>query len=79
MNRSDVERLRMFMYICSATTFQWLVIPFAMTHPAVTPISQTASAANSWIGEVKADVSIGLYLDQMVSVVLGVIPFQVSL
>ena len=50
-----------------------------MTHPAVTPISQTATGPNSWIGEVKADESIGLYFDQVISVILGAIPWQVSL
>ncbi len=63
----------------SAAAFQWLVIPFALTHPAVTLITETASGPDSWIGEIKADKSLGLYFDQLVSVILGGMPWQVSL
>ena len=55
------------------------MIPFALTHPAVTPITETASSPESWIGEIKADESLGLYIDLLISVVLGGIPWQVSM
>ncbi len=54
------------------------MVPFALTHPAVTPISETASGPGSWIGEVKADESLGLYLDVFISTILGAIPWQVG-
>ena len=59
------------------SSLQWLVIPFAMTHPAVTPISETARGPESWIGEIKLDESLGLYIDLIVLFILGGMPFQV--
>ncbi len=57
--------------------FQWLVTPFALTHPAVTPITVTASRPGSWIGEIKVDASLGLLLDMFISTILSGIPWQV--
>ncbi len=57
---------------------QWLVVPFAMTHSAVTPITETASGPDSWIGELHLDESLGLYIDLILAFVLGGMPFQVG-
>jgi high affinity choline transporter 7 len=54
--------------------FQWLTIPFAMTNPHVTDISVNASSL--WIKSVDPQYS-GVYIDGMLLLVFGGIPWQV--
>ena len=50
-----------------------MCIPFAATHKAVTNVAETKS---EWIGEVKS-IDIGYYIDLMLVLIFGGIPWQV--
>ena len=61
--------------------FQWLAIPFALTHKAVTSISKTAYSDDvGWVGtnNLKADEWLGNWLDSALLLVFGGIPWQVK-
>ena len=53
---------------------QWLSVPFAMTHPAVGSISETAP---QWIGTIATE-DIAVWIDGGLLLVFGGIPWQVS-
>ena len=57
------------------SSFQWLCIPFAWTHPAV---GQVVDDDKDWIGSVPAS-DMGLYFDYCLLLVFGGIPWQVRL
>ncbi len=57
--------------------FQWIAIPFALRHPAVTPLGETLYAPDSWLGQIHPDHSIALYIDLILSVTFGTVPWQV--
>ena len=52
---------------------QWLCIPFSLFNPAVKSMS---SEHNDWFGELKV-YQLGQYLDYMLLLVLGGVPWQV--
>ncbi len=58
--------------------FQWIAIPFALLHPAVTSLGESLYSPESWLGEIHPDHSIGLYIDLILSVTFGTVPWQVS-
>ncbi|XP_074648202.1 high-affinity choline transporter 1-like [Tubulanus polymorphus] len=51
----------------------WLSVPFAMTHEAVTPISETLP---QWIGHLDSKLT-GIYMDYGLLLIFGGIPWQV--
>lgn len=51
--------------------FQWLCIPFALTHQAVSPITDTAWGHDGWIGSLSSDVSLCSYVDSALMLLLG--------
>ncbi|XP_022780106.1 high-affinity choline transporter 1-like [Stylophora pistillata] len=51
----------------------WLSIPFAMTHKAVTSITEDSS---KWVGEIPTD-QIGVWLDYAMLLICGGLPWQV--
>lgn len=57
---------------------QWLAIPFVLLHPAVTSLSETARANDSWLGEAPQGPAIGLYIDSYLLLIFGGIPWQVN-
>ncbi len=63
------------LFLCSS--FQWLVIPFALHHPSVTSLTETTSGPDSWIGELRGDWSLSFYLDLFFTGIIGGLPFQV--
>ncbi|CAH1794641.1 unnamed protein product [Owenia fusiformis] len=57
----------------------WLSIPFAMTHAAVTPITETALPGNGtagWVGTI-AVADLGVWIDYALLLIFGGIPWQV--
>lgn len=57
---------------------QVLAVPFALTHDAVTAITETANTENGgWKGYLEG-VSWGLYIDFALLLIFGGIPWQVS-
>lgn len=56
----------------------WLAIPFALMHPAVTNIAETAhQEEGSWLGSLNPDAWIGNYIDTGLLLIFGGIPWQV--
>ena len=58
--------------------FQWIGVGFAMAHPAVSNISQTAFGADGWIGVLPLDPYVGNWIDLALLIILGGVPWQVS-
>lgn len=55
----------------------WLCVPFALLHPAVTPLPVTAAANTTWLGSLKPDPWIGNWIDSALLLIGGGIPWQV--
>uniref|UniRef100_H2YD70 Uncharacterized protein n=1 Tax=Ciona savignyi TaxID=51511 RepID=H2YD70_CIOSA len=55
---------------------QWLSIPFAFTHPAVSDIATTAYLSPNWLGTWDIN-STGLWIDSALLLLFGGIPWQV--
>ena len=67
--------------------FQWLAVPFAWLHEAVTPIGQTAReitnstghvVMDGWLGTFPTDHWAGNWVDGGLLLIFGGIPWQVD-
>ena len=59
--------------------FQWLGVGFALTNPVVRPITETAYGEDGWLGTLPNTPWVGLYVDLAFQMILGGMPWQVSL
>ena len=60
-------------------SLQWLAIPFALTHDAVTSLSDTAFDGSNWVGDENLGRNwwSGNYIDSSLLLIFGGIPWQV--
>ena len=61
------------------TLFQWLAVPFAMTHHAVGSLTETAfgNKNDTWLGEIEPHAT-GLWIDNFLLMWMGGMPWQVA-